>query len=63
MTTAKATPRPGSGAQYEADLDRRYGEIGISALAAALRYQSVTKNPASARTDRRTELQDAESAG
>ena len=29
-----------------ADLDRRYGAIGISAVAAALRYQSEAKNPA-----------------
>jgi len=27
-------------------LDRRYGAIGISAVAAALRYQSEVKNPA-----------------
>lgn len=63
MTAAKATRQPGIGAQYEADLDRRYGEIGISALAAALRYQSAAKNPAYARTDQRTERQDAETAG
>jgi hypothetical protein len=29
-----------------AELDARYGKIGISAVAAALRYQSNTKNPA-----------------
>jgi hypothetical protein len=28
------------------DLDIRYGKIGISAVAAALRYSGVTKNPA-----------------
>ena len=28
------------------NLDSRYGEIGISAVAAALRYQSEVKNPA-----------------
>jgi hypothetical protein len=27
-------------------LDLRYGKIGISAVAAAVRYQSVAKNPA-----------------
>lgn len=27
-------------------LDGRYGQIGISAVAAAVRYQGVTKNPA-----------------
>ena len=30
----------------EANLDRRYGKIGISAVAAALIYSGVTKNPA-----------------
>ena len=30
------------------DLDRRYGEIGISAVAAALPYWSNGKNPANA---------------
>ncbi len=30
----------------DANLDRRYGKIGISAVAAALRYQSDAKNPA-----------------
>lgn len=28
------------------ELDRRYGQIGISAVAAAVRYQGVAKNPA-----------------
>ena len=28
------------------DLDRRYGEIGISAVAAAVRYQSQTRGSA-----------------
>lgn len=27
-------------------LDRRYGKIGISAVAAAVRYQGAAKNPA-----------------
>ena len=30
----------------DADLERRYGKIGIPAVAAALAYQSDTKNPA-----------------
>jgi hypothetical protein len=29
-----------------ADLDRRYGEIGISAVAAAVRYQGALREPA-----------------
>lgn len=32
--------------ERSSELDRRYGEIGISAVAAAVRYQSETKNPA-----------------
>ena len=31
-------------------LDRRYGQIGISAVAAAVRYQGSAKNPAYAPT-------------
>ena len=30
----------------DANLDRRYGKIGISAVAAALHYQSDARNPA-----------------
>ena len=30
----------------DADLERRYGKIGISAVAAALHYQSDARNPA-----------------
>jgi hypothetical protein len=32
------------------ELDRQYGKIGISAVAAAVRYQSDAKNPAYAPT-------------
>ncbi len=32
-------------------LDRRYGEIGISAVAAAVRYQGASKTEAGARDD------------
>jgi hypothetical protein len=32
------------------DLDRRYGRIGISAVAAALPYQSKAKTPAASPT-------------
>jgi len=35
-----------NGRRSEPNLDSRYGEIGISAVAAALRYQSEVKNPA-----------------
>lgn len=33
------------------DLDSRYGEVGISAVAAALHYQSDAKNAAYARVE------------
>jgi hypothetical protein len=35
------------------NLDRRYGEIGISAVAAAVRYQGKLKKPADAQVVRR----------
>jgi hypothetical protein len=41
MSTQKTAPRP-----QEDRLDHRYGEIGISALVATLRYLGDTKNPA-----------------
>ncbi|MDQ2954831.1 MAG: hypothetical protein M3R18_07865 [Pseudomonadota bacterium] len=63
MTSTKVVQRPESEAKCEADLDRRYGEIGISALAAALRYQSATTKPGYARAGQPAERQDAETAG
>lgn len=56
--TATKGPRPGVEATAERDssraeprrehtnLDHRYGKIGISAVAAALRYSEISKNPA-----------------
>jgi hypothetical protein len=41
MNSKKASPP-----RQDDSLDRRYGEIGISALAAALRYPGEMKNPA-----------------
>jgi hypothetical protein len=43
--TAKSNENPG---RKEPKLDSRYGEIGISAVVAALQYRSEVKNPASA---------------
>jgi hypothetical protein len=40
-------------------LDRRYGEIGISAVAAAVRYQGATKAVADARDDDQVSAQSA----
>lgn len=33
----------------EREIDRRYGKIGISAVAAAMRFQGETRNPDSYR--------------
>jgi hypothetical protein len=43
MESRRATPEQ---RRERAELDARFGQIGISAVAAALRYQSETKNPA-----------------
>jgi hypothetical protein len=40
----------GNSAQAQQALDSRYGQIGISAVAAAARYQGTAKNPAYAPT-------------
>jgi hypothetical protein len=48
-TTSQATEGheiSGSDAQVRPALDARYGQIGISAVAAAARYQGIAKNPA-----------------
>jgi hypothetical protein len=42
----QANNNKNSAAREHPDLDRRYGAIGISAVAAAVRYQSDSKNPA-----------------
>jgi hypothetical protein len=42
MPTSHKNNRP---ARERLDLDRRYGEIGISAVAAALRFRSETNKP------------------
>lgn len=56
MESRRATPEQ---RRERAELDARYGKIGISAVAAALRYQSNTKNtayaPAVLRTPREAE--------
>jgi hypothetical protein len=44
---ASDRPRPSEGGREHTNLDRRYGEIGILAVAAAVRYQGG-KDPASA---------------
>jgi hypothetical protein len=46
MTKNNAAQFNAKGRRDEPNLDSRYGEIGISAVAAALPYQSDVKNPA-----------------
>jgi hypothetical protein len=43
--TAEYNAAAANSAQHSS-LDQRYRQIGISAVAAAVRYQGVTKNPA-----------------
>ena len=43
MNPERSTPSP---RHDRADLQEHYGEIGISAVAAAVRYQSDARNPA-----------------
>ena len=43
MESRRATPEQ---RRERAELDARFGQIGISAVAAALRYGGDTKNPA-----------------
>ena len=50
----------GSDAQVRPALDARYGQIGISAVAAAARYQGTAKNPAYAPAPNDWRLQYAE---
>jgi len=46
MTKKNAGQPSQNNQRSEPNLDSRYGEIGISAVAAALPYQSGVKNPA-----------------
>ena len=46
MTKKNAIRSAQKSARDETKLDSRYGAIGISAVAAALRYSSEAKNPA-----------------
>jgi hypothetical protein len=46
MTKKNANQSNENSRPAEPNLDSRYGQIGISAVAAALQYQSEVKNPA-----------------
>jgi hypothetical protein len=50
MTKNTAAQSTDNARREDANLDSRYGQIGISAVAAALPYQSEVKNPAYAPT-------------
>ncbi len=67
MTAANTTGTDATGtarklAQPHADLDRRYGKIGISAVAAALRYYSQAARPAANSTEA-SDVRDRRAAG
>jgi hypothetical protein len=53
MNTAKASGQSPESRQTEANLDRQYGRIAISAVVAALPYRSETKNQAYAPVEAR----------
>jgi hypothetical protein len=46
MTKKTTKPSKQNTRREEQALDTRYGEIGISAVAAALKFKSESKNPA-----------------
>jgi hypothetical protein len=50
ISGSDAQPRPAQTEPTSPALDACYGQIGISAVAAAARYQGTTKNPAYAPT-------------
>ena len=62
MTKNSALPSKPSSRRNEPNLDSRYGEIGISAVAAALPYQSEVKNPAYAPAVHQLDEETAEAA-
>ncbi len=55
MQSGSAAERNDRPAKPQSDLDSRYRKVGISAVLAALPYQSERKNPAYARTEGRVE--------
>jgi len=59
MKSQRATPEQ---RRDRAELDTRFGKIGISAVAAAMRYQSDTRKPADASARLRTPADDEAAA-
>jgi hypothetical protein len=59
-----AFPRPTSEQRRErSELDARYGKIGISAVAAAVRYQGEQRNPAAAAKPREERTEESAARG
>lgn len=59
----EAKPRASSEQRRErTELDARYGKIGISAVAAAVRYKSDSRNPAYAPVVQRDRANDEDAA-
>jgi hypothetical protein len=48
MTSVKTDPNAQSQRRRDQEIDARYGAIGIAAVAAAVRYQSIGKTKATA---------------
>ena len=62
MTKKNAAPSPKDVPSAEPGLDSRYGAIGISAVAAAVEFQSEAKNPAYAPVAHKTDKRLADTA-
>jgi len=60
--TGQKPSQPRKSASESAALDHRYGQIGISAVAAAARYQGGAKNPAYAPSPARSQERSGEAA-
>jgi hypothetical protein len=56
MKSTKMAPSTRSIRREPQNLEVRYGKIGISAVAAAMRYQGDANTPADASTDRQAHL-------
>jgi hypothetical protein len=62
MTKKNAAITKQNAGRAEPNLDSRYGEIGISAVAAAVQYKSKAKSPADAPVARQSDRWMADAA-
>jgi hypothetical protein len=62
MTKKNAAKTKQNAGRVELNLDSRYGEIGISAVAAALQYKSKVKSSADAPVAQRSDRWSADAA-